>query len=561
MSFAPMQLEVQWARLINVVNEQAAALQRTSFTPVVRDSGDLSACVFDRRGYLLAQADTGTPGHINSMAQCMRYALREFPPDQLEPGDVLITNDPWESSGHLHDISVLTPIFRARAPVGYFVNCCHAVDIGGKGFGADARELYEEGLYIPITKLYRAGRPNTDLERIIRGNVREPDLVMGDIHAQVVANDVGGRRLLEMMDEFAMDDLVPLADEIIQRSEAAMREALGKVPPGTYRNEIWSDGFDEPIRIAVAVHIGQGEAHVDFTGTSSQSPWGINVVFNYTHAYTTYAFKCAVSPDVPNNEGSFRPLRITVPEGCILNARRPSPVDARHVLGHFIPLAVHGALETVVPVLAEGAANTWAVQALGPARKEYEQFTAIFFTSGGTGARPGQDGLSATGFPSGVRGIPVEIIEATSPLVVEHKELRIDSGGPGRHRGGLGQTMTVRALTDRPFVLSAMFDRFEHPPRGAAGGGPGDRGGLEIGGLPMRPKGRVTIPAGGAFTLHLPGGGGWGDPRERDAEKVAADVRQGLVSAAAARAGYGVVIDVQGRVDETETARLRGSGG
>lgn len=560
MTIDPLALDVQWNRLIHAVNEQAAALQRTSFTPVVRDAGDLSACVFDSRGCMMAQADTGTPGHINSMARCMRYVLREIPLDTMRPGDVFITNDPWESSGHLHDITVVTPVFHPRRPhpVGFFVNCCHVVDIGGRGFGADAREVYEEGLAIPVMHLYRAGEPNRDLERIIGANVREPELSLGDIHAQVVANDVGARRLLDMMEEEGLDDLVPLADAIIERSERAMRDALRRITPGVYRNEVFSDGFDEPVRIAVAVTVGDGHVLVDFTGTSPESPHGINVVLNYTHAYTTYAFKCAVSPDVPNNEGSFRPIAITAPEGCILNARRPRAVAARHVLGHFIPAAIHGALAGVVPVMAEGAANIWAVQIQGDEGPEGRRpFTALFFTAGGTGARPRQDGLSSTAFPSGIRGVPVEIIETTAPLVVERKELRTDSGGPGRQRGGLGHSITIASVTGAPLALSAMYDRFDHPARGLEGGGAGEPGALEVGGQRQRPKGRIGIPAGRSFTLHLPGGGGYGDPYERDPERVCEDVRLGLVSPRAAREQYGVVLTEKGEVDAEETARLR----
>lgn len=557
MSFDPIQLEVLWSRLINVVNEQAAALIRTSFTPVVRDSGDLSACVFDARGYMMAQAVTGTPGHINPMAQCMRYALREYPPETLVPGDVLVTNDPWEASGHLHDVTVITPVFRRSQLVGFFANCCHVIDIGGRVFGAEGREVYEEGLYIPMTKLYCGGEPNHELYKLIRANVRMPDLVLGDIAAQVAGNDVGGRRLVEMMDEFNLASLEPLSDEITARSEAAMRAAIRKVPAGEYTYEICSDGFDEPIRLAVAVRFEGDEVSVDWTGTSPESPWGINVVLTYTHAYTTYAIKCAICPEVPNNEGSFRPLKVTAPPGCILNARRPAPVAARHVLGHFVPLAVHGAISRVVPVPAEGAANIWAVQTQGHDVQGLP-YTSIFFTAGGMGARPGRDGLNSTAFPSGISGVPVEVVETVSPLVVHAKEFRLDSGGPGTFRGGLGHSLTLGTRSDRPFTLSAMYDRFYHPARGSAGGKEGACGALtRSDGEVLRPKGKIAFRPDQTVTLHLPGGGGYGDPLERAPGLVAHDVRLGLVTPAAARREYGVVLDAQSNVDTAATAAAR----
>ena len=559
----PILLEVLWNRLIAVVNEQAAALMRTSFTSIVRESGDLSAGVFDTRGRMIAQAVTGTPGHINSMATCIRYFLAEYPPDTLHPGDVLITNDPWKTSGHLHDLTVITPVFRDGALVAYFGNTCHAIDVGGRGYGADAREVYEEGLFIPITKLYDRGAPNEELYKILRANVRASDQVVGDIHAQVASNDVGGDRLIGFMREFGFDSLEPLADEIVNRSEAAMRAAIRRIPGGVYENEAFSDGFDEPTRLKVRVEIRGDEVLVDYAGTSPQSPYGINVVLNYTHAYTTYAIKCAISPEVPNNEGSFRPVKVSAPAGCILNAQPPAPVAARHILGHFLPGLIFGALQQAMPerVMAEGAANIWSVQTSGFDIRRNSRFTYVFFTSGGTGARPNKDGLSNTAFPSGIMGVPTEVVESLSPLVIKKKEMRIDSGGPGKYRGGLGQTLVIGVRTDQPYQLSSMFDRTRFPARGYRGGKEGAKGEIVLSsGERPHPKQALVLPPETVVSLGLPGGGGFFDPLERDPENVLQDVLDGLVSIDAARWDYGVVIDSSAMVlDRVATVDLRRS--
>jgi N-methylhydantoinase B len=528
----PVTLEICWSRLIGVVNEQAAALMRTSFTSIVREAGDLSAGVFDRRGFMVAQAVTGTPGHINSMALAMKHFLAAHPVETLAPGDVLITNDPWKTSGHLNDVTIASPIFRGDRLVALFASTCHTADIGGHVMSAEAREVYEEGLQIPIMKLYEGGRPNQSLFAILRANTRLPDMVLGDFHAQIAGGAVGGERLLEFLDEFGLATLEPLADEIIARTEGAMREAIRALRPGVYENEVISDGFDEPIRIHVRCEVRGDELVVDYAGSSPASRRGVNVVLNYTEAYTTYGVKVIVSPDVPNNEGAFRPLRITAPEGSILNAKHPLPVAARHVVGHFLPHVVAGALGQAVPdrVMAEGSANIWGIQVSGTTLAG-DPFSYIFFASGGTGARPTKDGLSATAFPSGVLGTPVEVIENLSPLVVEQKSLRPTSGGRGTFRGGLGQTIAFRVRSREPFMASILCDRTRHPARGFRGGEPGAGGEVLIDGVaPGNPKAEQRVPAGALVEVRLPGGGGYGRNERRDPELVARDVLEGYVS-------------------------------
>lgn len=540
----PITLEVLWNRLIGVVNEQAAALMRTSFTSIVREAGDLSAGVFDRRGWMIAQAVTGTPGHINSMATSMKHFLAEYPIPALRPGDILITNDPWKTSGHLNDVTICTPIFRGDALVAFFASTCHSIDIGGHVLSADAREVYEEGLFIPIMKLYDAGAPNREFMKLFRANTREPEMALGDFHAQMAGGDVGGQRLLEFMEEFDLPWLEPLGDEIVGRSERAMRAAIARLTPGLYENEVASDGFDEPIRIRCRVEVRGDEMWIDYAGSSPQSSRGINVVLNYTQAYTTYGVKCVVSPEVPNNEGSFRPLHITAPEGSILNAQHPAPVAARHVVGHFLPHVVAGALREALPerVMAEGSANIWGIQVAGRTL-EGKPFTYIFFTSGGTGARATKDGLSNTAFPSGVMGTPAEVIEHLSPVVIVKKEIRRDSGGPGKFRGGLGQTIHLKVRTREPFTLSVLCDRTRFPARGFFGGRSGALGRVLVNGEPPpHPKAQQVVPPEALVTVELPGGGGYGDPRGRNRDAVRADLADGYVSPEAAAMEYGVEV-------------------
>ena len=560
MSLDPVLLQVLWNRLISIVDEQAAALMHASFTTVVREAGDLSAGVFDAEGYMLAQAVTGTPGHINTMANCVLGFARANPIDKLEPGDSCLTNDPWLSSGHLHDITVVTPVFHRGRGIGWLANTCHAMDIGGRTLGADAREVFEEGLHIPFMKLFRQGQLNEDLIQIIRANVRVPDQVVGDLYAQQAGNDVGSAKLIEMVEQYDLGDLRQLSAQVLERSEAAMREAIAAIPDGTYEDEVEIDGFDHPLTIRAAVTVRDRELEVDYTGSSRQVDRGINVVYNYTHAYTTYPLKCAICPDVPNNEGSFRPVTVQAPAGSILNAQFPCAVGARHLIGHFLSQAVFGALSRAIPdrVIADGSAGLWNSQFEGHGL-DGGLFVYIFFSAGGMGARPVADGLSATAFPSGIRGVPAEAIEAVSPVLMRRRALRRDSGGAGRWRGGLGQEMVLEVQSDTPVLHSCMYDRTQHAARGFAGGQPGAVGEVFLDdGQRPHPKGKYLLQPGQQVTLRLPGGGGFFPPWERDPQLVLEDVNQDRVSVEAARAVYGVHIDSErGTVDTAATAALR----
>ena len=561
---------VMWNRLISVVEEQAQTLVRTAFSTSVREAGDLAAGVFDRQGRMLAQAVTGTPGHINSMAEGVGHFIAKHPVDTMEPGDVFITNDPWFTSGHLHDITVVTPTFYRDRLVGLFANTCHVVDIGGRGFGPDARQVFEEGVSIPILHLFRRGEPNDTLLDLLRANVREPQQVIGDIFSFAAANDTGSHRLQSMMAEFDIEQLDDLADFIFEQSRQATIERIRAIEPGTYYNELTMDGYDEPVTLRAALTISDDGIHVDYTGTSPVSSHGINVVLNYTKAYTCFGVKCAVAPDIPNNYGSLLPITFSAPEGCILNAPRPCAVAARHIIGHLLPDTVLGCLHQVLPggVQAEGSASLWNIQLRGGASVSPDDgytgarppFELLHFNSGGSGARPRKDGMSATAFPSGVRGMPVEANEAITPVIFWRKEFREDSGGAGTQRGGLGQVIEIGGADGMPFDVLAMFERVDNAPRGRNGGGDGATGRVALAsGADLRPKGQQTIPPHDRLRLEMAGGGGFGHPHDRPAEQVAEDVRNGIVSVSSARSRYGVALDADGGVDDAGTATLRRS--
>ena len=551
---------IMWNRLIAVVEEQAQTLIRTAFSTSVREAGDLAAAVFDGNGRMLAQAVTGTPGHINSLAACVVHFIEKFPMDSMAPGDVFITNDPWLASGHQHDITVATPVIVAGKAVAMVANTCHVVDIGGRGFTPDGRQVYEEGLNIPILRLFDKGHVNETLMEIVRMNVRESNQVIGDIYSFAAANDIAAGRLVSMMDEFDTTDLEDLADFIVDSSRKATLDRINALVPGTYRNELTMDGYDQPVNLVAAMTIGPDTIHIDYEGTSPASSYGINVVLNYTKAYTTYGIKAVVAPEIPNNHGSIEPFTFRAPVGCILNAPRPYAVAARHIIGHLLPDTILGCLDQVVEggVQAEGASSLWNIQLRsGPSvstgssyEGEVPEFEMTHFNSGGAGARPTKDGLSATGFPSGVRGVPVEATESIVPMVFWRKELREDSGGAGKYRGGLGQIIELAGDGGAPFDVLAMFERVHTAPRGRHGGLDGQRGRVALGsGVTMRAKGQQSIPADDRLILGMPGGGGVGNPHDRSAELVAEDLANGLISVASARDEYGVVINPDGSVD------------
>jgi N-methylhydantoinase B len=556
-----------WDRLLAVVEEQAQTLVRTAFSTSTREAGDLSAGLFDASGRMVAQAVTGTPGHVNAMAASVQFFLQHYPLAEMNPGDVFITNDPWMGTGHLHDFTVVTPVHREGKAIAMFACTSHVVDVGGLGFTADGRQVYEEGLNVPIMPLFSAGKVNDILMRMVRANVREAMQVEGDLYSLAACNEIGARRLLETMDEFGLTDIAEIAEHIISSSRQSMLEAIRALPKGTFHNQMRVDGHERELDLVASLSIGDDGIDIDFSGTSGVSALGINVPLTYTQAYASFGVRCIVGSSIPNNAGSLEPVRVTAPPGSILNAPRPCGVCARHVTGQMLPDVVLGCLHQVdgLEVPAEGASSLWNPLLMnGPIdgrdgnNAEVRQFAVNVFHSGGTGARPGQDGLSATAFPSGVRNTPVEISETIAPLLIRRKEYRQDSGGAGEHRGGLGQIMEIEHADNAPLVVSAMFDRVLNPARGRDGGMPGSAGIVALtDGTVLAGKGRQTVPAGGRLRLEMPGGGGLGNPHARSASVVAEDVRNGLVSQRIAKDHYGVVCSPKGELDDDATASLR----
>ncbi len=538
--------QIMWNRMTAVVDEQATTLIRTAFSTSVREAGDLSAALFDRHGRMLVQAVTGTPGHVNAMAESVGHFSREIGVDQIFAGDVYLTNDPWFGTGHLHDFTMVTPVFRKDRHIGFFASTAHVVDIGGRGFGPDGNDIFEEGLQIPIMKFAERGNVSRDLLKLVRSNVREPDPVIGDLYSLAACNEAGDRRLQEMLDEFRIDDLDGLAAFVIDSSREATRAAIAKVPSGTYRNAMVVDGYDVPVTLAVELTVQGDRLHADFVGTSGMSSKGVNVPEVYTRAYACYGLKCAIAPEVPNNAGSLEPFEITAPEGSILAARRPAPVSVRHVIGHLVPDVVLGALHQALPatVPAEGASALWNIPvSVRPSDPDsgLPNREMLMFNSGGTGARPTLDGLSATAFPSGVKTMSVEITESVGPIVIWKKELREGSGGVGARRGGLGQTLEIEPRAGYDFWFNAMFDRIDWPARGRDGGGPGAPGSVELtDGTRLNGKGRQLVASGSRLRLSLPGGGGYGDPRQRDRALVRADLAAGYITPEQASNDYGL---------------------
>ena len=541
--------QVMWNRLISVVEEQAQALVRTAFSTSVREAGDLSAGVYDVAGQMLAQAVTGTPGHVNAMADAVAHFIRRIGRENICEGDVYITNDPWEGTGHLHDITMVTPSFHRGKHVGFFACTAHIVDIGGRGFGADAASVYEEGLYIPIMKFADKGAVDETLVRIVRGNVREPDQLIGDMYALATCNEIGHRRLIDMMEEFELTDLDGIAGFILENSRRATLERIAALPRTSATGEMTIDGFATPITLKVRVTVHEDRIVSDFTGSSGLDKKGINCPLVYAKAYACYALKVAIAPEIPNNAASLAPFEIEAPVNTIVNAVHPAPVALRHIVGHFVPDTVFDAFDKIVPGLvpAEGAGCLCNFQVSlrprtdAPAPAHARRSEVLTFNSGGSGARPEHDGLNATAFPSGVMTMPIEATEHAGPVIIWRKELRPDSGGSGKQRGGLGQYMEVGAREGHEFDIQAMFDRVNHPAQGRRGGGPGAPTTIaQDDGSAMNGKGKQFVPHGRKVMMAFPGGAGYGDPKDRPIELVKRDLAHGYISAETAARDYGL---------------------
>ncbi|MFK7957923.1 MAG: hydantoinase B/oxoprolinase family protein [Lysobacterales bacterium] len=534
----PITLQILWDRLLAIVEEQAQVLMRTAFSTTVREAGDLSAGIFDPNGAMLAQAITGTPGHVNAMASSVVEFLKAFPLDQLNSGDVLLTNDPWHGTGHLNDFTVVTPVFLGDHVVALIAATSHIADVGGLGFGPEGRQVFEEGLNIPMSRLYQGGELNETLIQILRANVRDPGSAVGDLHSLTACNHSAAESLLTTLKEFDLTTLDPVAELIIGRSSAAMEAEIRALPESSWHNTMTIDGYDEPVVLSCTTTIVDGKILVDFAGSSAASSRGINVPLTYTQAYASFGVRCVVGNDIPNNAGSLSRVVVSAPEGSILNAPRPCAVSARHAIGQMLPDVVLGCLDYPLggQVPSEGASCLFGPVFLGGkgvvADSQSQPFVMNAFYTGGSGARPAQDGLSCTAFPSGVRSTPVEITESASPLLITRKEFRPNSGGNGQYRGGLGQRMEFTHVHGEGFVVSRMFDRIHHPARGRNGGGDGAAARCAVAGQSDLPgMGRNEVPAGGTFVLETAGGAGRGDPECRSSAAIQQDLLLGLTTA------------------------------
>lgn len=537
----PVALEILWGRLVSIVDESASALQRTSFSPTVRESNDFACVLLAPDGTTLAENTLGVPSFAGVMSIVMKHFLKRFPAQSWRQGDVGFTNDPWLNTGHLPDTTIVTPVFHKGRLVAFAGNTAHKVDMGGAGYAADSKEIFLEGLRFPICKLYEAGKVNEVLIELIRCNVRVPDSVLGDLHAQIAAGHVCAQRVQEFLDEQGINDMTDIGRAIQARAESAMRSAIANVRDGVYHSVVVSDGFGKPTEIRTEIVIQGDQVTVDFAGSSSQVPLGINCVYNYTYAFTCYTLKCLFDPVTRKNEGSYKPFNILAPEGSILNAKFPAPVMARSMTGHFVSSAVLLALAEALPervISDSGSCPGLRVKANGVDAHGRRFVTALYF-NGGMGARAELDGLSATGFPTNAGGGSVEVLESMSPFIFWRRELRTDSGGAGRTRGGLGQIVEMEAVAEQPFEVTLQFDRLEHPAVGLFGGQPGGKSRLVLNGTQTLPgKGRVVMKKGDRLSIEYAGGGGYGKPSERPRHLVADDLEDEIISADAARKVY-----------------------
>ncbi len=564
--FDPITLEILWRRLVSIVDEADASVARTAFSSLLRDAHDYTCMFTDSRGQELVQGTFCTPGQAGAMALGVKKIITSIPLKDYKEGDVFIVNDPWLLAGHLNDVCVLSPIFFKGNPVAFTACVFHHSDIGGR-VSSDNREVFEEGLYIPVVKLYDAGTLNRDLLNMIRWNVRTPEEVTGDIRSQVAANHVCARKIIEMMTDEGLESLDDLADEIISRTEISMRAAIEDIPDGAYTHEgiIEGAGKRPDIKIKLTVKVDGSDIHVDFDGTSDQVDWGVNVVYNFTYAYVFMAIKSAFDPDIPINEGAIRPIKMTAPEGSIINCRFPAAVAARMQVGHFMTEMVFNALSKATPdnIIAGSGGTPAQTNIFYGKRANGKPWHTMIIRGGGMGASSRFDGHHCAIFPANGANTPVEILESDTPLIIEERGLIMDSGGPGKQRGGIGRQMIIRSPEDgehspRRTTIAVQAGRFVYPPNGMFNGKNGSKAKFLKNDENADPSGLTFLDPGDRISFVSAGGGGYGDPFERDPEAVEKDVLYGYVSIEKAKQDYGVVIDPETlTLNLTATLQLR----
>jgi N-methylhydantoinase B len=567
-TFDPITLEILWRRLISIVDESDSSVARTAFSSLLRDAHDYTCMFTDQKGRELAQGSFATPGQSGAMALGIKNLVTKLPLETYKPGDIFITNDPWALAGHLNDVCVMSPIFYKHKVVAFTACVFHHSDIGGR-VSSDNHDVFEEGLFIPLVKLYDGGVLNPSVMEMIRWNVRTPDEVIGDIRSQIAANHVCSEKIGQMLRENDLENLDDLADQVISRTEKSMREEIEKIPDGIYRAE----GIIEQMKgqqdavIKAAVEVKGGDITVDLDGSSPQVNWGGNVVYNFTYAYVFMAIKSMFGPDIPNNDGCAKPVKLKAPEGTVVHCKFPAAVAARLVIGHYITEIIYRALSEVAPnkVIAASGGTPAQMNVFYGKRNDGKPWHSVIIRGGGMGASSVSDGNYVYIFPANGANTPVEIFESDTPLLVENRELLADSGGPGRMKGGIGQREVFRVPDDQyaplpPVNLGIQAGRHIHPPEGLFGGNPGAKAQFLVNGISGNPFGLTQLKPGDVVTIDAAGGGGCGNPLEREPERVERDVIEGYVSLGKAREDYGVIIDSKTlKLDEEGTRKLRES--
>jgi N-methylhydantoinase B len=537
-------LGIMWDRLTSITDEVLISIVRTAFSVGVREAWDAACIIFDAKGRSIGQATLSMPAFIGTAPFTMQEMLKRYPADQWNPGDIVVTNDPWLGTGHTPDICVARAVFSGDLLVGFVMTISHLPDIGGVGLSAHNTEIYQEGLILPICKLYRDGKPDETLHELIESNVRGPDMVFGDLLANVSGCTVGERLILELMSEYDLDDLAELAEGVIRSSEKAIRARITSIPDGIYRNTVQVETVGDDTELTCALTIKGDHIDVDFTGSGGSVGFAVNVPLCYTRAFTAYTIKCLTTPRIPNNEGATLPITVTAPEGCILNAQRPSPTGGRHSVGWFIVPLIMGALADAIPDRVQADAGMASLFIVQGSEASGEAASIQYFLAGGLGAMSGLDGHNTTPSPTNNAVVASEVWENETGMTIDFRRLLVDSGGAGTWRGGLGQVAQMTNTTSHDKTLFMFGMRTNFPAQGSQGGGAGTARRFEVDGKPVPPKGKLVIKPGQTFTVYEAGGGGYGDAASRDPNAVLADVRKGAVSVERALSDYGVTVDL-----------------
>ena len=563
----PVTLEIMWSRLVTITEEMWLTICRTAFSLIISESQDFATELLDPLGETLAHSPKAMPVFNLTLPRAVKALLAKFPAETLRPGDVLITNDPWLCAGHLFDIAIVTPVFRKGNVVALMGTVGHVSDIGGTKDSLHARELFEEGVQIPPMKLFKAGRPCDDVFTLLAENVRNPNQVLGDIHSFIAANQLGAGRLLAFMDEYGVHDLTALAAVVQGRSEKAMRQAIRALPDGEYSSEIWNNPMGTPMRFPVRIIKKRDRILLDFEGAPPQvAQGGLNCTLNYTAAHATYPMKCMLTPGVRGNAGCYRPFEVKAPAGSILNCSKPAAVNLRTRTGWYLAPNIFRAMSTAAP------AQVQAMTGLPVTLQFYGHdgggrlYSDHLFVGAGQGGGSAKDGISGLLYPTSASNTSIELVESRAPVIVLEKSYIADSGGPGRHRGGLGQVVRVRKRRNDgiPMMVSAYPEGVGVQTPGLLGGKAGRAARATV----RNPQGEITQDLGtGALVtitradqiveLTLSGGAGFGDPRARSALEIQRDLDEGFVTPECAKSDYGADSAAPGRSDPAARAAQR----